>query len=121
MTNIDWAALSRLAPELIVLIVICGVMILTIDRIYKREKEREKERAVERKERDKSFADERKERDDAFLAALALRDHTWHAWMTEERQYHTKGLQDISADVKALSLLVTATNALIVAWERKNS
>lgn len=114
MNAIDWAALSRLAPELVLLLIICAFMVVLIDRIYKREKELGRERAAERKERDSANSKERGDRDDAFLAALTSRDLTWHQWMSEERSYHTIGLKSVTDELKTLSALVMATNALIV-------
>lgn len=117
METIDWAALSRLVPEAI-LVVIFGVFVLRLlERQDKRDQQRDKLAEAHESARDAREV----ARDLAFLNSLEKRDTEWQRFMERQELSHAKAITRSVDEIEKLGHLVAATNTLIVqhdTWAR---
>lgn len=131
MEAIDWGALSRLAPE-IALVVIFGIFVLRLlDRQDKRDnrrdmlyEDRERSRNAISDARDETRDQHETARDAAYLASLEKRDLEWQRFMERQELSHAKAILRSVDEIEKLGHLVTATNTLIVqhdTWARSQS
>lgn len=131
MDAIDWGALSRLAPEA-VLVVIFGVFVLRLlERQDKRDNRRdtladEREQARDKLSEAHETARDTREaaRDAAYLNSLEKRDLEWQRFMERQELSHAKAISRSVDEIEKLGHLVTATNTLIVqhdTWARNEA
>lgn len=90
--GIDWAALSRLVPEIALVLIFMA---------YTRE-------------RDKSSQQAQRERDDEWRAFLREERDVRETMLREERAKRSESTARIAEEVKSIATLVTATNALLI-------
>lgn len=99
MSGIDWAALSRLIPEALMVVIVLGYLWQAGKR--------------------QDAKDER--RDSMFINAMANRDKEWREFMNVERKRQSESTASLAHEIGALASIVSATNSLLVqhdAWER---
>lgn len=120
MDTVDWAALSRLVPEA-VLVVIFGFFVLRLlERQDRRDKARDQLSEAHEAARDAREAT----RDAAYLNSLEKRDLEWQRFMERQEMSHAKAITRSVDEIEKLGHLVTATNTLIVqhdTWARNEA
>lgn len=111
MTGIDWAALSRLAPELTLVVIFCAFVLASLRLLIW---------WLDRREVAQSNKDAR--RDKTFLDAIDKQSADWRSFMDVERVRQAEGMSKLAHEMVNLAALVRDTNGLIVqhdAWERR--
>jgi len=104
---LDWAALTRLVPEIAIVVVFVWFTL----------------------ERDKLDRTSRKERDERDLTARTERDKDWRDFLSTQRGAftdslttlqagHREGMARLAEEVKAMSVLQSGMNALLVAHDQ---
>lgn len=110
MAAIDWVALSRLVPEL-ALVVVFGIFTL---KLLERQDDKDKVRDV-------AFLEAISTQATAFLQNTKKQDDEWRDWLKIEREGHSASVARLSDEMKNLVTAVGVNNALIAQhdiWER---
>lgn len=110
MAAIDWVALSRLVPEL-ALVVVFGIFTL---KLLERQDDKDKVRDV-------AFLEAISTQATAFLQSTKKQDDEWRDWLKIEREGHGAAEARLSDEMKNLVTAVGVNNALIAQhdiWER---
>lgn len=112
MAGIDWAALSGLAPEVLLVLIFCVFVIYSLRLLI-----------AWLDKRDQIQSDKEARRDQTFLSAIAEQNKEWREFMNTERKRQAEGIANLTHEISNLAQLVTSTNSIVLqhdAWERAN-